>query len=270
MRRQPLILGINAAPRQNSLFAFGLSLAPFLLVIGLWWFISDPTNQFFPTFGQMIAAMEERIAPNKHGDRVLVIDTIISLKRIIIGTTIGSVIGLVWGLYMGSFPGLRQMFGAFTIFISLAVVSIFQPLINFTVGFDEFGKTCLIVLGVVFFIALSTFQAVKNIPQEQIVKAQTLGFTTFGLIHRIILPLILPRWIISIRFALLIAWTFLIMSEFISSQFGLGHEVFKSKRQLQMDVIIPYGLWATFLAFMMDRILRLVIVKRFAYFKLEE
>jgi len=269
--KQPFFWGIHANPRQFPIFATLLSLSPFLFAIVWWWFISSEGDRFFPTFGQMWDAVDTRMQPDEFTEvEVWWADTFASLKRLILGASLGGILGLAWGLYLGAFPGLRQMFGIITTFLSLVVVSIFQPLIVSLVGFDDFGKTSLIAFGVVFFVALSVFQAVKNIPRELQVKALTMGFSTWGLIHRIILPLIMPRWLMSLRFALLIAWTFLIMSEFISSEYGLGHEVFKSKRQLQMYVIIPYGLWATILAFIMDRLLLLAIRIFYPWHKLEE
>lgn len=284
MRQQPLFWGIHANPRQLPMFATLLALLPFVIAV-IWWFlISSHGDRFFPTFGQMYDAILTRLRPGEFSEpiyigigswqfdinRVLLLDTFNSLYRLIVGTSLGAFLGLAWGLYLGSFPGLRQTFGSITTFLSLVVVSIFQPLIVNLVGFDDVGKISLIAFGVVFFIALSVFQAVKSVPKELQVKALTMGHSTFGLIHRVILPMILPRWLTALRFALLIAWTFLIMSEFISSEYGLGHEVFKSKRQLQMYVIIPYGLWATILACTMDRLLLLAIQIFYPWYKVEE
>ena len=59
------------------------------------------------------------------------------------------------------------------------------------------------------------------------------------------------------------AWLFLISAEAIASTEGLGYRIFLVRRYLAMDVILPYVLWITLLAFLMDWSLR--AVSRFAF-----
>ena len=52
------------------------------------------------------------------------------------------------------------------------------------------------------------------------------------------------------------AWLFLIAAEAIASTEGLGYRIFLVRRYLAMDVILPYVVWITLLAFAMDWLLR--------------
>jgi NitT/TauT family transport system permease protein len=97
---------------------------------------------------------------------------------------------------------------------------------------------------------------VGEIPQELLVKAQTLGASTWQIVLRIVLPLILPRLLDSIRLSLGPAWLFLISAEAIAATDGLGFRIFLMRRYLAMDVILPYVAWITLLAFTMDAALR--------------
>ena len=90
---------------------------------------------------------------------------------------------------------------------------------------------------------------VCELPREQLIKAQTLGASTWQIALRVVLPQILPRLIDSLRLQLGPAWLFLIAAEAIASDSGLGYRIFLVRRYLAMDVILPYVAWITLLAF---------------------
>ena len=73
---------------------------------------------------------------------------------------------------------------------------------------------------------------------------------------RVVLPQLLSRLLTSLRLLLGSAWLFLISAEAISSTAGLGYRIFLVRRYMAMDVIIPYVLWITLLAWLMDLALR--------------
>ena len=62
------------------------------------------------------------------------------------------------------------------------------------------------------------------------------------------------------------AWLFLIPAEAIASDSGLGYRIFLVRRYLAMDVIIPYVIWITCLAFVMDAGLSILQRKLFPWF----
>lgn len=91
-------------------------------------------------------------------------------------------------------------------------------------------------------------------------KAITLGASQFQLAYRIILPQIMPRLLEAVRLSLGSAWLFLIAAEAIAASSGLGYRIFLVRRYLAMDVILPYVLWITFLGFVMDWLLRHIML----------
>ncbi|MDU6672829.1 MAG: ABC transporter permease, partial [Bradyrhizobium sp.] len=48
------------------------------------------------------------------------------------------------------------------------------------------------------------------------------------------------------------AFLFLISAEAIASDVGLGYRIFLVRRYLSMDVILPYVVWITLLAYIFD------------------
>jgi NitT/TauT family transport system permease protein len=98
--------------------------------------------------------------------------------------------------------------------------------------------------------------SVSTLPREQLVKAQTLGASTWQIVTRVVLPQVLPRLVSALRLSLGPAWLFLISSEAIAATEGLGYRIFLVRRYLAMDVILPYVAWITLLAFLFDYLLQ--------------
>ena len=115
-------------------------------------------------------------------------------------------------------------------------------------GLGEASKIALIVIGSLPFLIRDLAMRVAELPREQLIKAQTLGASSWQIALRIVLPQMLPRLIDSVRLSLGPAWLFLIASEAIASDSGLGYRIFLVRRYLAMDVIIPYVAWITLLA----------------------
>ena len=59
-------------------------------------------------------------------------------------------------------------------------------------------------------------------------------------------------------------------AEAIAAQEGLGYRIFLVRRYLAMDVILPYVVWITLLAFLIDRVLTLTSQRLFPWFHAEE
>jgi NitT/TauT family transport system permease protein len=93
---------------------------------------------------------------------------------------------------------------------------------------------------------------VAALPREQIVKAQTLGASSWQIMIRVALPQAMPRLFHAVRMSLGPAWVFLISAEAIASDVGLGYRIFLVRRYLAMDVIIPYVAWIAVLAILVD------------------
>jgi NitT/TauT family transport system permease protein len=130
------------------------------------------------------------------------------------------------------------------------------PILFISLGVGEVAKVALIFLGTFPVLTRDIFLAVKQIPQQQIVKSLTLGATSSAIAYRIVLPQVFPRAINSVRLVLGSAWLFLIAAEAIASTDGLGYRIFLVRRYLAMDIIIPYVLWITLLGFCFDFLLR--------------
>jgi NitT/TauT family transport system permease protein len=111
---------------------------------------------------------------------------------------------------------------------------------------------------------------VANLPKEQLVKAQSLGASTWQVAIRVVLPQIMPRLIESLRLSIGPAFLFLISAEAIAADVGLGYRIFLMRRYLSMDIILPYVAWITLLAYGLDFALAMLARRAFPWAYVEE
>ena len=186
------------------------------------------------------------------GEYVLWTDTAASLERLLSGLAVAMSIGLAFGLALGLLPVVKATLGSLVGVLSMIPPMALLPILFITFGLGDLSKIVLIVFGVAPFMARDLALAVAAIPREQLIKAQTLGASTWQVALRVVLPQILPRLIEAVRLSLGPAFLFLIAAEAIAADVGLGYRIFLVRRYLQMEVILPYVVWITLIAYLMD------------------
>jgi NitT/TauT family transport system permease protein len=250
-----------------------LSVLPFVLVVSAYLFcsharlIDNPGDKLLPA-PATIAATIHRFAfeeDERSGEYLWWTDTWASLQRLAIALAISAVIGLSVGLAIGVLPYLRAAIAPFVAALSLIPPLAVLPILFIVVGLGEVAKVTLIVIGVAPVIVRDLAMRAAELPNEQIIKAQTLGASTWQLVLRVVLPQLWPRLIDALRLCLGSAWLFLIAAEAIASTEGLGYRIFLVRRYLAMDVILPYVAWITLLAFAMDWVLKVLRARLFAW-----
>jgi NitT/TauT family transport system permease protein len=183
-------------------------------------------------------------------------DTFASLRRIGAALGISAIVALVLAVAIGVVPRLRALLAPLLNTVAMIPPLAVLPILFIVLGLEETSKIALIVIGIAPCVARDLALRVAELPREQIIKAQTLGASTWQLILRVILPQLWPRLIDAIRLSMGSAWLFLIAAEAIASTEGLGYRIFLVRRYLAMDVILPYVVWITMLAVAADLALR--------------
>ncbi|MFC7052554.1 ABC transporter permease [Hansschlegelia quercus] len=262
---------INVKPDPRSLALLGL--APFVGLLGLYVASSavrlaaNPGDKLLPPLSAMASTLSRLAleADARTGQMVFWADTAASLQRlglaiaasVIIAITVGTILGLVpWAKALGN-----PLIAAISLIPPLALL----PILFIVFGLDELSKVVLIAIGVAPFMIRDLALRIEQMPYELLIKAQTMGASTWQIIVRIVLPQMLPRVIDALRFSIGPAWLFLIAAEAIAATNGLGYRIFLVRRYLAMDVILPYVVWITLLAFAMDFALRLLSARLFPW-----
>jgi len=249
---------MNIVPGRGSRFL--LAMLPFVVILLVYMAGSaarraeNPDDKLLPPFSEM-AQTVHRLAfePDRRTEEtVLWTDTAASLQRLALGLGIATLIGLVVGLAIGLLPAVGATFATLIAVISMIPPMAVLPILFIVFGLGELSKVVLIIFGVAPFLIRDLALAVGNLPAEQLVKAQSLGASTWQLAIRVVLPQIMPRLIEAVRLSLGPAFLFLISAEAIAADVGLGYRIFLMRRYLAMDVILPYVAWITLLAFVLD------------------
>jgi len=267
---------MNIVPGRGT--RVGLALLPFLLIVIVYMVGSaerraaNPADKILPPLSEM-AATVERLAfePDRRtGQYVLWSDTTASLQRLLIGLGVATLIGPSFGLPLGVLPlvdaGLRPVVSAICMIPPMAML----PILFIVFGLGDLSKVVLIIFGVAPFLVRDVAFTVDRLPHEQLVKAQTLGASTWQVAIRVVLPQIMPRLIEAVRLSLGPAFLFLISAEAIAADTSLGYRIFLVRRYLSMDVILPYVAWITLLAYSMDFALSRLSRAAFAWAHVEE
>ncbi|MFN2409969.1 MAG: ABC transporter permease [Halomonas sp.] len=252
---------INITPSRGGRWLLGL--VPLVLIAMVYIGLStarladNPDDRLLPapaTMADTFITMATE-ANRRTGDIVLWADTAASLERLLIGVAISATLGLTIGLLSGGLPIIRAKFSPLITVLSLIPPMAVLPILFIAFGTGEAAKIALIVIGVTPFLIRDLQGHALRLPDEQLIKAQTLGASSWQVLLRVLLPQLTPRLINATRLALGTAWLFLIAAEAIAAQEGLGYRIFLVRRYLSMDVILPYVAWITLLAFVLDQVL---------------
>ncbi|APO71068.1 nitrate/sulfonate ABC transporter permease protein (plasmid) [Rhizobium gallicum] len=267
---------INIKPSRGAQFA--LMLIPFVLLIVAYAFgsaarLSENANdKLLPTLSGFAQAIERMafIADQRTGEYLFWSDTWASLIRLFAGLGISTATALLIGMLIGMLPYLRALLAPFIAAVSMVPPLALLPILFIVMGLGETSKIALIVIGVTPTMIRDLALKALDLPREQVVKAETLGGSSWQIALRVVLPQILPRLIICLKLQLGPAWLFLIAAEAISSESGLGYRIFLVRRYLAMDVIFPYVVWITLLAVLTNYVLDRIRVAVFPWSELEK
>ncbi|PMH44811.1 lipid kinase [Vibrio sp. 10N.286.49.B3] len=258
---------INKHPSRYGRLMLGV--LPFIILIAAYVVASDarlainPADKLLPAFSSFFDAIDRMaFTPSRRtGEYLLWVDTLASLTRLFIGVGVSALFGLTIGIATGMIPMVRSTLSPVVTAMSLIPPMAILPILFITFGLGELSKVVLIVIGICPMIIRDIQLRVRSLPDEQLIKAQTLGGNSWQIIVRVILPQILPRLIEAVRLTLGSAWLFLIAAEAIVATEGLGYRIFLVRRYLSMDVILPYVFWITILAYSMDWLLKVLSQK---------
>ncbi|MDD2704300.1 MAG: ABC transporter permease subunit [Acidocella sp.] len=263
---------INRHP--GRLAGRALAATPFIAMVALYLIASairhaaNPADKLLPSISQMAAAMNIMAFTQDMatGDYLMLTDTLASLQRLLEGLAISVGISFIIGISVGMIPYLRRLFVPFISAFSMVPPLAILPILFIIAGIGETAKVTLIVIGTAPFIVRDLIMRVEEMPQAQLIKAQTLGASSWQIGLRVVVPQMLPRLIDSLRLSLGPAWIYLISAEAIAAQNGLGYRIFLVRRYFAMDIIIPYVIWITLLAFLFDLALRHLQRRVFPWF----
>lgn len=137
------------------------------------------------------------------------------LLGVLAGTLIGAIAGysrLANMLLDPTLQGLRSI-------PSIAWV----PLFLLWLGIFEASKIALIAVGVFFPVYLGVMGAIAAVDRKFVEVGRVFRLSGFQLVTRILLPAILPSYVLALRGGLGLGWMFVVAAEFMGASEGLGY-----------------------------------------------
>jgi sulfonate transport system permease protein len=136
-------------------------------------------------------------------------------------------IGLVTGTLMGAATGystlLRRLLDP-TLQALRAIPSIaWVPLFILWLGIFEGSKITLIAVGVFFPVYLGVMGAIMSVDRKLVEVGRAFRLSDTAMVRRILLPAVLPAYVISLRSGLGLGWMFVVAAELLGASEGLGY-----------------------------------------------
>jgi sulfonate transport system permease protein len=146
-----------------------------------------------------------------------------TLLRVTAGFGLGTVAGTLLGAIAGYSALVRRVIDP-TLQGLRAVPSIaWIPLFILWLGIFETSKVALIAVGVFFPIYLGVMGAVLSVDRKIVEVGRAFRLSGAAMVRRILLPAVLPAYVVSIRAGLGLGWMFVIAAEFMGASEGLGY-----------------------------------------------
>jgi len=146
-----------------------------------------------------------------------------TLLRMAVGFGLGTVAGTLLGAISG-YSGLMRRLIDPTLQGLRAVPSIaWIPLFILWLGIFETSKVALIAVGVFFPVYLGVMAAILSVDRKIVEVGQVFRLSPLAMVRRILLPAVLPAYVVSLRAGLGLGWMFVIAAEFMGASEGLGY-----------------------------------------------
>ena len=148
---------------------------------------------------------------------------IATLSRVFAGFGLGVIAGTLLGAVSGYWSLARRLLDP-TVQALRAIPSIaWVPLFILWLGIFETSKVALMAVGVFFPVYLGVMGAILSVDRKIVEVGRTFRLSGPAMIRRILLPAVLPAYVVSLRVGLGLGWMFVVAAEFMGASEGLGY-----------------------------------------------
>jgi sulfonate transport system permease protein len=146
-----------------------------------------------------------------------------TLTRVALGFGFGVIAGTILGAVSGYWALARRLLDP-TVQALRAIPSLaWVPLFILWLGIFETSKIALIAAGVFFPVYLGVMGAILSVDRKIVEVGRTFRLSGPAMIRRILLPAVLPAFVVSLRVGLGLGWMFVVAAELIGASEGLGY-----------------------------------------------
>jgi sulfonate transport system permease protein len=184
------------------------------LVVRLGWSsgrLVPPPSVIFATFAELWRAGELQ----RH--------ILVTTGRVAAGFAIGVITGTVIGAIAGYSALIRRLIDP-TMQALRSIPSIaWVPIFVLWFGIFETSKITLIAVGVFFPVYLGVMGAIMSVDRKLVEVGRAFRLSSPAMVRRILLPAVLPHYVIALRSGLGLGWMFVVAAELLGASEGLGY-----------------------------------------------
>jgi sulfonate transport system permease protein len=148
---------------------------------------------------------------------------LVTMQRVAIGFFFGVAAGTLIGAIAG-YSGLTRRLLDPSIQALRAIPSLaWVPLFVLWFGIFEGSKITLIAVGVFFPVYLGVMQAILSVDRKLVEVGRVFRLSPTAMVRRILLPAVLPQYVVSLRQGLGLGWMFVVAAELLGASEGLGY-----------------------------------------------
>lgn len=213
-----------------------LAFLSFLIVIGVWWFVTSVgliADFFLPSPSAVIEATVRLFSQGN-----FIRDIGISLFRILIGFGVAAILSVPLGILIGLNRRAEALIEPVVDFVRYTPIPAFIPLFILWFGIGELEKIVVIGVSVFFQLVLMVSNSVSLTPRDIIDSARTLGANHWHILAKVVYPYSKPRIFDDLRVSMGWAWAGLLIAEIVGSTSGIGFVIIQSQRLLQTGNVI--------------------------------
>ena len=161
-----------------------------------------------------------------------------TLGRVLAGFAFGALFGTAVGALAGASERFRWFFDP-TLQALRSVPSIaWVPLFLLWFGIFETSKIILIAVGVFFPVYLGVAGAIEGIDRKLLEVGRVFRLSGFAMVRRVLLPAVLPAWILALRSGLGLGFMFVVAAELMGASEGLGYLLLDGQQMGRPDQIL--------------------------------
>ncbi len=146
-----------------------------------------------------------------------------TLTRVAAGFGLGVAAGTALGAISGYWELARRLLDP-TVQALRAIPSLaWVPLFILWLGIFETSKVALIAAGVFFPVYLGVMGAILSVDRKIVEVGRIFRLSGPAMIRRILLPAVLPAYVVALRVGLGLGWMFVVAAELMGASEGLGY-----------------------------------------------
>jgi NitT/TauT family transport system permease protein len=237
--------------KQEKLREIGIGLVAPAVVIGLWQSVAvlgwvnpqvlpSPLAELQKWFDYLLPLQEHTegswLAWAVSGE--LIVDSLTSLYRVVVGFLLGAVLALPLGLAMGASPRVYTWFNPLVQLLRPIPPIAYIPLAILWFGLGNPPAVFLIALGAFFPVLMNTIAGVRQVDGIYLRAARNLGANQSTVFLRVILPAAVPYILSGVRIGIGTAFIVVIVSEMIAVNNGLGFRILEAREYFWSDKIM--------------------------------